>query len=264
MTLVGPVLGEQRSGTAPRPRPSRRGARTAGRARRAGVDEHDVACGAASAIACSKPLGRTGRIDEADRQAARRQVGNPLRQPLDALAEVDQRHLAGRAGALGGVDHERAGAALGEGGAQALEQHAAEGDVRVRDHRHEAQARARRTCGAGRRPGRRGWLTLKLSMRRSWRGWRVGRRHRRLMLRGGGIALLPLRRGEDQVHVARRRSARRRCRRRAAPAAPARSPTGGASPRARAGRWRRRRSSACGGSAASSAGPSLTASSIFD
>ena len=120
-------------------------------------------------------------------------------------AEVEQRHLAGRAGALGGVDHERVRAVLGEGGAQALEQHAAEGDVRVRDHRHEAQARARRTCGAGRRPGRCGCCRV-VRCGRSWRGSARSVEGSRGSCGSAAAALLPLRRGEDQVHVARRRA----------------------------------------------------------
>ena len=39
---------------------------------------------------------------------------------------------------LGGVDDQHLRAVRGEGGAQALQHHAAEGDMRIRDHRHEA------------------------------------------------------------------------------------------------------------------------------
>ncbi len=106
------------------------------------MDEDDVAARRGLGGTLEKAVRRAARIDEADRQAARRQVGDLRREPLDALAELDHRHLARRAGALGGIDDEDARAAFGEGGAQPLEHDAAEGDMRVGDDRHEARAGA--------------------------------------------------------------------------------------------------------------------------
>ena len=106
------------------------------------MDDDDVAARRGFGGALEERARRSAGIDEADRQAARGEVGDLRRQPLDARAEIDHRHLAGRAGALAGVDDEDACAALGERGAEALEQDAAADDVRIRDDGNEAGAGA--------------------------------------------------------------------------------------------------------------------------
>jgi hypothetical protein len=87
--------------------------------------------------------GRTGRVDEADRQAARGHVGDTRRERLDALGQIEQGHLGMLARALAGIDDQRVLAVFGERRAEAFEHDAAERDVRVRDDRHQTHPRMR-------------------------------------------------------------------------------------------------------------------------
>ena len=109
---------------------------------RARVDDDDVAARRGFRGALEESARRATGIDEADREAARGEVGDLRRQALDALGEIDQRHLAGAAGALAGIDDENARAALGERGAEPLEQDAAAREVGVGDDRNDAHRRA--------------------------------------------------------------------------------------------------------------------------
>ena len=96
----GPVVGEQRSGATRSivGSAARDGARTAGRARCAGVDEHARRSrGAASATRCRNARGRAGRHRRSGSAGrAPRRYETCGRQRLDALGQVEQRHLAGR------------------------------------------------------------------------------------------------------------------------------------------------------------------------
>jgi len=60
------------------------------------------------------------------------------RQRFDAFGQLHRRHLGVHRRALARIDHQGVLAVLGKGRAQAFEQDAAKGDVRVRHHRHEA------------------------------------------------------------------------------------------------------------------------------
>src|SRR3982751_6400360 len=107
------------------------------------VEDDEVGARSRVAEPLEEAARRSRTVDEADREAARREVRDVRRQPLDALAEIDERHLARGAGTLAGVDDEDAGAALDQRGAEPLEENAAAGDVRIRDDRNEARRRAR-------------------------------------------------------------------------------------------------------------------------
>ncbi len=78
------------------------------------------------------------RVDEAQWQAARGEVGDLGRQRFDAFAQVHHGDLGRGRRAVGGVDHQHLGPLLAEGGAQPLEHQAAESHVRVGHHRHHA------------------------------------------------------------------------------------------------------------------------------
>ena len=183
---------------------------------------------------------RAARIDEADRQAARGEVGELRRQ---RARRTGARSTSAISPALAGASRRhRRRASCAPRSANAVQSRsssdAAVRDVRVGDDRHDAHAGARRTCGAGRRPGR--WREVDRVMA-CCVGEAVERRSARSSARCRGAMLAAGGAREDQVHLAAHRCARPRCRRRAARAARARWPTGDASPRARAGRWRRRR-----------------------
>ena len=178
---------------------------------------------------------RAARVDMAQRQAARRQVRHLRRQRLDAGAQVQRRQLVRRRRAVGGVDHQRVQAHRAEHGGQPLEHHAGEGHVRVGDHGDEARPRAgEQPAQAMRLVGGRG-RPRNVECRACAVGvLSVG--VRRAAAAATGVRAQA---GEDQVHVAGVHAPGAWPARCAAPAAPAHAPTGGASPRARAGRWRR-------------------------
>ena len=132
---VGGGLRRGRSGTAPRRHaaPLRLVREQAAQLGRAGVHEHDVAVRRRLGDALQEARGSSrADVDEAQRQAARGEVGDlrPTSRSMHAPRSTSAISPA-LAGALGGIDDEARRAALGERGAEPLEQHAAEGDVRV-------------------------------------------------------------------------------------------------------------------------------------
>jgi hypothetical protein len=104
------------------------------------VDQHHVGMRRSVGAGLQEGGGGAVCVDELDRQCTRGQVRHLVRQRLDALGHFHRRHLGVHRRTLAGIDHQRVLAVFGERRAQALQQHAAEGHVRVRHHGHEANA----------------------------------------------------------------------------------------------------------------------------
>jgi hypothetical protein len=142
-----PVVGKQqrahhRSLVATRPRELGAACEQPGELARRGVHEHDLGTRRSIGDGLQEGRGRAARVDVADRQPARGEVRDLQRQGLDRIGQIHQCQLGRRARALGRIDDERVQLVFGEGRAQPLEHHAAEGDMRVRHHRHELDALA--------------------------------------------------------------------------------------------------------------------------